>query len=142
MLELIGGIVVFTVAIGVLMWIWESIKRTFFQFHIYIVPDKQLFIFSRGNTRIVFDTLSYFKSTASFLDASVNDLYITKYAPNTTSESDYLALDKDSNLVAVIPVSILGGDDLAVHIGNEKKPKWMKFTEFQEKQFEILRNAK
>jgi hypothetical protein len=142
MLSFIGGLVVFSLAIGVIALVWESVRGNLYQVHIYIVPEKQVFIFSRGNQRIVFDTLSYFKNDSSFLDADVNDLYISKYAPKTNSVNDFLALDKDNNIIAVVPVSFFGGDNLAVHKTGQKKPKWMKYTEFQEKQFELLQNAK
>jgi hypothetical protein len=54
----------------------------------------------------------------------------------------YLVLERDHEFVSVVPIDTKETSGIDVYLPNSDKPKWMKITEFQEKQHDILSQHK
>ena len=122
-------IIVFICLTAVVVFAWEMIQDKYFHPRIYLVPDKKVFILSQGNYRIVFDTLTYITDSND-----VNRLYTGRYSKLNAPLADaYLALDRDQQLVAVLPYYGKEYSSIALYAPGMDKPEWIRITEFVEK---------
>lgn len=122
----------------VLSWIWSYIERQV-RPRIYFLPEKSLFLYSKGSQRVLFDYLSLMKSEAngSFF-GGINRLSISK--PNELNESNsYLVFDRNDEAIAIMPYSArysTNKRDLIL-VGPDKKEKWLGIDEFISDQITI-----
>lgn len=132
-------VIISILIIGFLIWIWGDVKIKYYQPHIFFVPNKKEFILSQGNYKIIFDTLTHVEARGIYSD--VNDLYISKYSIiETRYVDDYLALDRNGKLVAIVPYRQIYSNKLPLYMPGSDKPEWLSVADFEEKQHDIIKS--
>lgn len=138
MLEIIGLVIGLAIVGGLGTFIWYKAKDAVFpRPSIYLFPDEEVYILNQGNVRIVFDKLTLVGGDILTMDDINNSLIIGKYSPVDPTKT-YLVLEKDEAFVSVVPIDMREDSGVELHLPNSSKPTWMKITDFQEKQLDIL----
>ena len=138
MLEIIGLVIGVSIVGGLGTLIWYKAKEAAFpRPSIYLIPGEEVYVLSQGNIRVVFDKLSLVGGDMMTMDDVNTNLIIGKYSPVDPTKI-YLVLEKEKAFVAVAPIDMREDSGVEVYIPNSNKPTWMKITDFQEKQHDLL----
>jgi len=104
---------------------------------IYRVQSKKSFIYSRGNRKILFDSLAVIDQPSTFSDMDINSIGISRLGGGADVSSKYLVFGRREEDIATVPYRDITRVEL--YMNSSGKPISMGLHEFLERQESLLK---
>lgn len=141
MFEVIPFLIMSIISVSVISYLWYKVQALIYPHTtVYLVPEKNTFIYRQGQYRIIFDSLGIIGEDTS-ASGDVNTVIVEKYSLLDPAKP-HITLARAGKLVAVIPVSIDKHPRIEISLPGENRSRWMTIPEFKEQQAKILQDVK